>query len=352
MSWKRWLIAAASFAAAIGVSVFLVLRSWRQAGSLAMLPVSGHILAASAMIFELLARIFKFQFCAAALRIPLKFRDASRACLGGDFAAGISPSRSAGEPARFFVLTQSKMTATNAVLLLFAELFLEMISLLAVAVLCATVFRGAGAVVGGVLAVAGSYVALVVAVGGIAFMLARRNSRGPVPGWARLLWFNAGRWRAVQRGLRQLRSGIAGLSRAEPIHMIAACVVSLAHVALRLAILPLILFSFGVRVPLAPTVLWPMALIFGGNGVPAPGGGGLVEVGFKAALGGLIPPKYFAATLIWWRFYTFYALILIGAFATGGTVMRVIETDDDRRERAHRSRRRIKRERAVLEKTG
>ena len=41
---------------------------------------------------------------AAALRIPLKFGTSLRVCLGGDFAASITPARSGAEPARFLVL--------------------------------------------------------------------------------------------------------------------------------------------------------------------------------------------------------------------------------------------------------
>jgi hypothetical protein len=71
-------------------------------------------------------------------------------------------------------------------------------------------------------------------------------------------------------------------------------------------------------------------LTYGGVVAPMPGGGGAIEVGFKAALGHAIPANIFGASLIWWRFYTFYIFILIGALAAGGTVLRALREDDDK----------------------
>jgi hypothetical protein len=302
-----------------------------------MLSPMGHLLAASALTVEIVSRTLKFKFMAMSLRTPFALTTALRAVLGGDFAAGITPSRLAAEPTRFLVLHESKMRTTDAVLLLFSELFLEMASVFIVALACAMIFHGAGAIVGGVFIVAGLYAALVFVVGAAGYQLAHRKARGRVPRWARAVGINAGAWRGVQRWLRQLRTGMQALRGATPGMLTAAFLTSLLHVIARLAVLPLLLLSFGVRLPFAPIVLWPMALIFGGNAVPAPGGGGLVEVGFKAALGDLIPPTYFAATLIWWRFYTFYALIVLGALAAGRTVMRAVSSSEKRGTRAGRS---------------
>ena len=58
-------------------------------------------------------------------------------------------------------------------------------------------------------------------------------------------------------------------------------------------------------------------------------GGGLIEFAFRSSLGGIIPAEYFAATLIWWRFYTFYILLILGAFVAGRTVMRALSAAPD-----------------------
>jgi glycosyltransferase 2 family protein len=328
LSWKRWLITALSFAVAIGVSVYLVYRSWAEQGTMAALPLSGHLLALLVVALEILARVVKLQLSAAALDIPFTFMVSLRTILGGDFAAGITPSRSGSEPARFLVLSESGMPAASAVLLLFMELLLEVVSIAVIAILLATVFAGSGPIIGGVLVVAAGYAAFVFGVAAVGLTLARRRSRGPTPGWARMIGFNAGRWRTVQRGLRQFRHGATAVRAAHNGVLSAALAFSILHVALRLAILPVILFAFNTEVELAPILLWPLALFYGGGAAPAPGGGGLIEVGFKAALDSVIPAALFGASLIWWRFYSFYIYVLLGAVAAGRTVMRALQEGD------------------------
>jgi hypothetical protein len=50
----------------------------------------------------------------------------------------------------------------------------------------------------------------------------------------------------------------------------------------------------------------------------------VVELAFHAALGTMLPPSLVATSLIWWRVYTFYLPLLLGALATGRTVMRAL----------------------------
>jgi len=45
---------------------------------------------------------------------------------------------------------------------------------------------------------------------------------------------------------------------------------------------------------------------------------------FLAALGGVIGPSLFAAALLWWRFYTFYIYIVLGAIVAGNTALRAV----------------------------
>ena len=99
--------------------------------------------------------------------------------------------------------------------------------------------------------------------------------------------------------------------------------------------LPLLVYlgdpSFPVtRDTMAPLVLWPLALFYGGVVVPAPGGGGFIEGAFAATLRDAIPSGIFAAALVWWRFYTFYLYILAGGIAAGGAAMRAIRRDSHR----------------------
>ena len=41
----------------------------------------------------------------------------------------------------------------------------------------------------------------------------------------------------------------------------------------------------------------------------------------------------FGASLVWWRFYTFYLYILLGGIVAGGTVVRALRTRERAAER-------------------
>ena len=43
----------------------------------------------------------------------------------------------------------------------------------------------------------------------------------------------------------------------------------------------------------------------------------------------MIPVALFGASLVWWRFYTFYLYILLGALAAGGTVLRALRSAEE-----------------------
>ena len=275
MNRRVWLTVV-SFAAMIGASVWVVASNW-PAGGMPWLAWQAHAVAVATVLFEVVARALKIQASARAVRLPLTFTTALRVSLGGDFASAITPARSGAEPARFLVLAESGMKPAGRVMVLFLELFLEMISLTIVCVALGMVFAGRGTSVGGLIGVVGGYSTGVLAAGGVALLLARRNAHGPPPGWARRLRMNAGRWRAIQRTLRQLRTSVTMLRHARVGVMLLALTASVMHVCGKVATLPILVFlgdrTFHLDMnTLAPLVLWPLALFYGGAVVPAPGG--------------------------------------------------------------------------------
>lgn len=330
MTRSRWALAATSFAAAIAVSLYIVRSSWPEADAAVSVTPLTHLVLLGLALLELGARGLKVRLSAAALRIPITYRTSLRASAGGDFGAAITPARSGAEPARYLIMLEAGMTSAHIILVIFAELFLEMISLALVATAMFFVFRSSGPMILGMAGLVALYAGFVLGIGALGFSLSRQHASGPPPKWAGWMRLHAGRWRAVQRSLRQLRDGINGLRDVRYGVAGAALLASLAHIALRLAVLPVIVYSFHEPAPLAPLILWPVALTYGGVVAPMPGGGGAIEVGFKAALGHAIPANIFGASLIWWRFYTFYIFILIGALAAGGTVLRALREDDDK----------------------
>jgi uncharacterized protein (TIRG00374 family) len=328
MTPTRWLITALSFAATIGVSIYMI-AGWSQQGASLNLPVRAHVLALLAVAVEVLARSLKIRWSARAAGINLPLSTAARTCLGGDFAAAITPARSGAEPARFFVLAESGLASSSILIILYAELFLEVFSLAAVVIAVAVVFRHAGGVLVGLVSMVGAYAAVIIGIGGLALFLSRRNTHGPPPRWARRLRLHAGRWRTIQRALRKLRSTIDSVERVHRGAAISAFFASFVHVAIRLTVLPALVLTSVASAPLAPLALWPLGFLYGAAVVPAPGGGGAVEMAFKAALGNAIPGQLFGAALVWWRFYTFYIYILLGAVAAGNTVLRAVRKTED-----------------------
>ena len=103
------------------------------------------------------------------------------------------------------------------------------------------------------------------------------------------------------------------------------------HVLGKVAVLPALVFlgdpGFARTMDtLAPLVLWPLALFYGGVVVPAPGGGGVIEGAFAFTLADAIPAGLFAASLLWWRFYTYYVYLLAGGVAAGDAIRRALRT--------------------------
>jgi uncharacterized protein (TIRG00374 family) len=328
MTPTRWLLTALSFAVTVGVSFYMI-AGWSQQETSLVLPLHAHLLALLAVAIEVLARALKIRWSARAAGIRLSLGTAVRTCLGGDFGAAITPARSGAEPARFLILSEAGLASASVLVVLYAELFLEVLSLAAVVAVVAVVFRHAGFVVASLLGIVGTYAFVVLGIGALAIFLSRRDTRGPPPRWARRLRLHGGRWRTVQRALRKLRATIESVEKVNRRPAIGAFLASVVHVAIRLTVLPALVLTSVASAPLAPLALWPLGLLYGAAVVPVPGGGGAVEVAFRAALGHTIPPQLFAAALIWWRFYTFYIYILLGAVAAGSTVVRAVRKAED-----------------------
>jgi len=323
------MFALASFVAAIGVSLYIIVSSWPKQHAAVSMDLGPHLALLCIALCELLARGAKVWLSAIAMRIPMSYRLAVRASAGGDFGASITPNKTGAEPARYLIMTEAGMHPAQILLVIYAELFLEMISLALVAIGLFVVFRNAGSTLLGVVGAVGLYALFVLGTGAIGWFLSERyGTTGPAPKWARRFKLHGARWRKVQHALATLRSAIGGIRHMRLGMTALALLASVLHICLRIAILPAIVYSLGeTHVPLAPLVLWPVALMWGSALAPLPGGGGAVEVGFKATLGHVIPARIFGAALVWWRFYTFYLFILLGALAAGGTVLRALRDD-------------------------
>ena len=339
MSPRHWFLVALSFAAALGVSAWVIVSSWPSGGRSHALPLRAHLFALGLVGLDTAFRALKLRWSARAIGFELPLRPALRATLGGDFGGAITPSRSGTEPTRFLILTEAKVGGANAMVLLFTELALEVTSLLVIAV-CLTIVLPRGRALAGFAGVVGGFLLLLAGGVTLAVLLSQPKLSGRAPAWAETLGLRGARWRRVQRSLVQLRQRLAGLRRARPGWSVAALAASVLHVAARIAVLAAMVRTVAPEVPIAPLILWPLTLYYGAGAAPAPGGGGVVEVAFRAALGGVIPTAWLGTSLIWWRFYTFYLPMTLGAIVAGRVVLRAVrgrqqddadDRDDDAR---------------------
>jgi uncharacterized protein (TIRG00374 family) len=335
VTWKRWLFTALSFAAVIGASIFFIARWWGE-GTTLDLPLMAHLIAIACVVTEVASRSWKISFGARSIGLRLPFFTSMRACLAGDFGASVTPARSGAEPARFVVLAESGIPPSQALVVLYVELFLEMLSLATVVAVVAIVFHDAGPVLVSLVGVVGLYSAFVLGIAGLAYGLAKRPPRSAPPGWAKFFFINERRWHVVERWLAQVRITIAALRNVKIKWIIASYFASVVHVSVRLVVLPGIVYGAGGQAPLAPLALWPLGFLYGAAVVPAPGGGGAVELAFSAALRNVIGTRLFAPALLWWRFYTFYIYIVLGALAAGRTAIRALRKRDELEEELER----------------
>jgi uncharacterized protein (TIRG00374 family) len=327
MTPRRWLGTAISFLLAIGASVYIIRSSWSEEGARVGLPLWGHVACLTAAFLELLCRSIKIRLSGAALRIPLTVRMALRTSLGGDFGAAITPARSGAEPARFLILREEGLAVADALVILFLELFLEMVSLAALAAALAFVLGSSSSAVRGLVALVGGYSTFVIGFGVVGYTAAGRWADGPAPTWLQRAGLSNRRWQAVQLSLRHLRGNVTMMRTARWWLMASSLAFSILHVLMRLTILPIIVFALGARAAIGPLVLWPLAIYYGGAVSPAPAGGGLIEIAFRSALNDHIPAPVLGAALLWWRVYTFYVPLVGGALVTGAAVLRSLKRD-------------------------
>lgn len=324
MSRNRWIIVAVSFAAMIGISAYVVRGAMHKYGTLPMIPWWAHALAFGFVLLEALSRSIKIQWGAHALNIPMGYGLAVRTSLGGDFLSCLTPSRSGAEPARFIVLAESGMPTASILLVLFLELLMEAVTFAFIGIIAWFVFDGSGAVLGMMTTIIVGYVALLFGIGAFGLLLTQRNTKGPPPKWTKSIGLNAGHWRGIQRSLRHLRTSLQAIKHAKLGKLTQSFLASLVHVCAKLAVLPVIVWSIDNSAELSNMVLYPLILFYGATVAPAPGGGGAVEFGFKHFFDGILAPPVMASALIWWRFYTLYMYIFLGALAGGATVMRAV----------------------------
>ncbi len=217
----------------------------------------------------------------------------------GDGASSLTPLRLGGEPVRAWAMRGAGVTATAAIVCVGVEL----LATSAVIVLAAIVLGFAlapewWATVGPALvrAMVGRWpwIVAVAALTFVAWWLAHR-----------LLPDSA---KAVKREIAEARAHASEL----PLWVYAVNVpLTLANIATRVAILPVLVLTLPAPPPLDATVVGSFVLLYSQALIPTPAGAGAVELGFVAGAAGELGAEE-AALLIAWRLYTTLFGIAVG----------------------------------------
>jgi len=305
-------IAGLSLAAALGATAWILSRSGADlSDALRYLPAQAHLLALVAFAVEIVARGARVLLVARALDLPLTLGRSVRAQFAGDAAGAMTPSRVGADPAKIAVLRGGGAGVGPSGALLVAEMGAEAFVLLILAGVVALGPWGSGWVALGL----GGYAVVVSSVGVAAFFVSRMPDKDPPRLWMRLN-LGVGRWESLRGTTRDFRRQVARLKEV-PARFIAGILgMTLLHMAARLVILPALVLPLAAvsteSVALTDLVLRPFFVLYATALLPPPGGGGGVELTFATLLEGVLDGPTLAATLIWWRVYTFYLSAALG----------------------------------------
>jgi len=285
--------------------------TWRIGASpadLVALPLRAHLVALAVLAVEVSARGVRIWALARGVGVPVRMWTSIRSQLLADAAGAVTPSKIGSDPAKAWGLGRDGAPLGARAALLLGEMAWEVAVLLcvgAVLTLAVSGMRGVSAAIFGY--------ALTVSVLGLLAVQIARTARSEPPRWWTRLGLSRPRWEGVRRQgegfLEHARALGRGWVRSAPLAAAATAV----HMAARTLVLVGMLWAWtGLPEAWLPVVLWPFGLLYLGSLLPPPGGGGGLEVGFAAALGGLIEPAVLPAALLWWRVYTFYLPAALG----------------------------------------
>lgn len=307
--------ALASIALAGSVPVVLAVRAGVPLRALLALGIASQALAALASAVEVFARAARLKALAPTLAIALRWRTALLAQLAADAAGALTPARSGSEPAKLLMLRRDGASLGQVGALAAAEMIFEVTGLVLVASLVRVTFGDeAGPVVGAL-----AYAAVVVlALAGLLAIarFAPADARPP------RLWLRVGlgrrRWTTLAANAREFADQTRRLATLRPGAVAWALAATLAHQVARAAVLPALVLgtvphSQSAGLPWTRLAVVPFTLLYLGALLPAPGGGGGVEIAFAALLSNSLAAERLPALMLWWRVWTHHATALIGA---------------------------------------
>lgn len=285
--------------------------TWRIGATpadLVALPPRAHLVALAMLLVEVTARGVRVWALARGVGVPVRLWTSVRSQLLADAAGAVTPSKIGSDPAKAWGLGRDGAPLGARAALLLAEMAWEVGVLLCVGATLTLTVAGMRAV-----SMALFGYALTVSVLGVLAVQVARTAKPEPPRWWSRLALSRIRWEGIRRQgegfLEHSRALGRGVLGSAPM----AAAATVVHMAARVGVLAgMLLVWTGLPEVWLPILLWPFGLLYLGALLPPPGGGGGLEVGFTAALGGVLDPSVLPAALLWWRVYTFYLPAALG----------------------------------------
>jgi uncharacterized membrane protein YbhN (UPF0104 family) len=258
-----------------------------------------HLICATLVAADLVARAFRIRWLLAGLGTPVSFRDAFTLNAFGEAACAITPLRIGGEPARLAGMLRAGVPASAAFVAISIEVLAAWPVILAVMLPLTWLFAPAwwaAAVpdLGAAIRRAWPWL-LVIGLLCVAAWYAARRVANLAPS-------------RLQRPVRRVRV----YWRRMPVGPIAAGIpMTLVNLASRVGILVTLALTLPAPSPIGVLVIGSFMLLYAQLVIPTPSGIGLVDFGFLAGAAGQLGGEG-AALLIAWRFYTSGVGLLLG----------------------------------------
>lgn len=260
--------------------------------------LQAHLICFALVVVDLVARAWRFQWILRGMRFEVPFMEVLALNTVGDAASAVTPLRLGGEPARLAALTHARVPLSAGIVAAIVEVLVMWPLVIAVAGWLALMYapswwRAAEPLLED--RVSGGWVWVV----GILALTA-------------IVWWAAGRFSprsgyAMQRGTRR---AFAFYRRLSAWPLVASVPLTLASLAARVAILPVLALTLASPPPIGPLIFASLILTYGQTALPTPSGAGLVEIGFLGGAAGDMGTRYGSILLVW-RFYTTILLVAL-----------------------------------------
>lgn len=264
-----------------------------------MSVLTANLICVALVIVDLVTRTWRIQWILQGMEFRVPFGEALTLNVVGDAASAASPLRVAGEPVRVAALTHAKVPISAGIVAILIEVLVM-------------------------------WPVIIAAAGWLALIYAPRWWRAVGPdvsrtmrhGWPwliALLLFGVALWLASRRffpaaayGMRRgTRRAWAYARRMPAWPLVVSIPLTLASLAARVAILPVLALTLPSPPPMGPLWFASFTLLYSQLILPTPSGAGAVEIGFLGGAAGNLGGHH-GSILLLWRFYTTFVLVALG----------------------------------------